>query len=125
MIFVKPIQERRKDPRLENNIPVKICQEGGDLVAETQNISRSGAYCRIGKYIAPMTRLKVHLLLSSTSKGKKDAKKISCDGVIVRCEQSSGEPGYNIAVFFSDISRRDAEFISDYVNEFLSHDNVV
>jgi len=40
MISSRPVKERRKDPRLDNNIPVKICQEDGDLVTETKNISR-------------------------------------------------------------------------------------
>jgi len=120
MVSVKPINERRKDPRLSNNIPVKICQEDGDIIAETQNISRSGAYCRVEKYIAPMTKLKVHLLLSSSKNGKKDAKKVSINGVVVRSEPVLDGEGYHIAIFFSDISKRDADFITDYVGTHLN-----
>ena len=119
MISVRPINERRSDPRLENNVPVKICQEGGDLVAETLNISRSGAYCCVERYIAPMTKLKMHLLFSLPEKSKKSARKVSCEGVIVRCEQEEGQEGYNIAIFFSDINKRDSEFITDYVNSYM------
>jgi len=119
MISRKPINERREDPRLEYNIPVKICQEGGDLVSETQNISRSGTYCRVEKRIAIMTKLKIHLLLASVKNGKKDAKKISCTGVVVRSEPISDSKGYSLAIFFSDISKRDAESITDYVSHHL------
>ena len=45
MISSKFRDDRRKDPRLENNIPVKICQEGGDFVTETQNISQDEGDC--------------------------------------------------------------------------------
>ena len=119
MISLKPIDERRGDPRLENNIPVKICQEGGDLVSETQNISRSGTYCRVEKFIAPMAKLKIHLLLSSPKEGKKSAKKVSVKGVVVRSERVKDGKGYHLAIFFSDIAKRDAETITDYVSTHL------
>jgi len=119
MISVQPISERRKDLRLENNIPVKICQEGGDLVAETQNISRSGAYCLVDKYIAPMTKLKIHLLLASVDEGSKQARKVTCEGVVVRSEPVTDGTGYHLAIFFSDITQRDTEFITDYVRSYL------
>jgi len=119
------MDERRKNPRLENNIPVKICLEGGDLVTETQNISRSGAYCRVSQYIAPMTKLKIHLLLSLQKIGKNASKKISCEGVVVRSEPVSERGKYRIAIFFSDIKTRDAECITDYVSTYLEKDETV
>jgi len=120
MISLKSTDERRGNPRLKNNIPVKICQEGGDFVAETQNISRSGTYCRVDRFIAPMTKLKIHLLLSSPDEGKKSARKISCEGVVVRSEPVSGENGFHLAIFFSDITKRDSEYITDYVSAHLN-----
>jgi len=125
VISPKSIDERRKDPRLENNIPVKICQEGGDLVTETQNVSRSGAYCRVNQYIEPMTKLKIHLLLSFPKSGKGVTKKISCEGVVVRSEPALDDGKYHIAVFFSDITKRDAECITDYVDTCLKKDETV
>jgi hypothetical protein len=119
VISSRSTDERRRDPRLEGNIPVKICQDGGDLVTETLNVSRSGAYCRVNQYIEPMTKLKIHLLLSFP---KSTTKKISCEGVVVRSESSSDDGQYNIAVFFSDITKRDAECITDYVDTYLKTD---
>ena len=108
--------ERRKDPRFENNVPVKICQEDGDFVTETKNISRSGAYCCVDQFIAPMTRLKIHLLLSILNGGKSSTRKISCEGIVVRSEPMLDEKKYHIAIFFNDITRRDAAYITDFVN---------
>lgn len=119
MISLRPIEERRKDKRVKNSVPVKICQDGGDLVTETQDISRSGAYCRVNQAITPMTRLKIHLLLSKGNGGKSATRKISCEGVVVRSEPADEENHYNIAIFFSDITSRDAEIITDYVNGFV------
>ncbi len=120
MIAEKLTNERRKDIRLENNIPVKICQEDGDFVAETQNISRSGAYCQIDRHIEPMTKLKIHLLLTSSETGNKSTRKISCEGVVVRSEPVIDGDGYHLAIFFSNITKRDAEYITDYVDAYLT-----
>jgi hypothetical protein len=125
MIAFKPVNERRGEPRLDNNIPVKFCQEGGDFVAETQNISRSGTYCHVDKNIEPMTKLKIHLLLTSPGEGKKGAHKVSCEGVVVRCEPVVDGEGYQLAVFFSDITKRDAEYITDYVSAHLQQDGSI
>lgn len=124
MISPKPIHERRREPRLENNIPVKICREGGDLVTETRNISRSGAYCRVSQYIEPMTKLKIHFLLSVPKSGRNVTKKVSCGGVAVRSEPA-GDQCYHIAIFFSEMTRRDEECIAEYVRTRLKEDSVI
>ena len=115
----KPGPERRKHPRIANNIPLKICQEDGDIVTETWNISRSGAYCRVSRYIEPMTKLKIHLLLPAKKNNKQSTKKISCEGVVVRTETVPDKDYFNVAIFFSDIPKRDSEVIADYVSTYL------
>ena len=120
-------QERRGSPRLNNNIPIKIVHDDGDIVTETANISRSGIYCRVNKFINPMTKLKINLLipLRKTSKsGKSTTRKISCVGAVVRSESAPGdEEAYNVAIFFQDISKRDSDHIADYVNSHLESDD--
>ena len=114
--------EKRKHHRLDNNIPVKLCQEDGDVVTQTVNISRSGAYCRVNRFIDPMTKLKVHLLLPVRKNGKIGTKKISCQGVIVRTEPIVGTSDFNVAIFFSDITQRDAESIADFIGTYLEQE---
>ena len=111
--------ERRKDPRLTKNIPLKICQEDGDIVTETWNISRSGAYCRVTRYIEPMTKLKVHLLLPVKKNDKQATKKISCQGVVVRTEAVPGKDYFNVAIFFNEMPKKDADVIAEYVSSGL------
>jgi hypothetical protein len=118
----KPSRERRIYPRLEKNIPLKISQDEGDIVTETANISRSGAYCRVNKYIPPMTKLKIYLLLPIRKNGKNTTKKITCQGVVVRTEPVQGKEYCNIAIFFNEIAQRDAESIADFVNSYLEHE---
>ena len=112
-------QERRREPRIPNNIPIKIFQEDGDIVTETGNISRTGIYCKVSKYIAPMTKLKVHLLIPFRKNERITTKKVSCEGVVVRTEPISGKDQYNVAIFFQDITQRDAGAIADYISLHL------
>lgn len=115
----KSSAERRIHPRVDNNVPLKISYEGGDIVTKTGNISRSGAYCSVDKYIAPMTKFKINLLLPVKKNGKTTSKKISCEGAVVRIEPAQANKHYNVAIFFNDISQRDAESIADYVSSCL------
>ena len=112
----KTDHERRKHPRLGQTVPIKICQKDGDVVTDTVNISRTGVYCRTDRPIAPMTKLKVHLLLPAAKKGgKSTTKKITCQGVVVRSEPIAVDKKCHVAIFFNDISSKDAESIGQYV----------
>lgn len=109
--------ERRKHTRMKTNIAVKLCRdEWGDIVAETENISRAGALCRINRYIDPMTKLKIHILLPFKRNGNNKSKAICCEGIVVRSEPALKNGYYSIAIFFSEIAQRDAETIEEYVS---------
>ena len=122
MILKKNFIEKRKHPRLDNNVPLKICHENGDVVTETGNISRSGVYCKVTKYIEPMMKLKIYLLLPFKKSGKNITKKVTCQGVVVRTESISEQDCFNVAIFFNDISQRDSEMISEYVCNFSENE---
>lgn len=116
----KSLKERRRHPRVKSNMPVKICGDDFDAVTETKNLSRSGVFCRIDKYIDPMTKFKIQLLLSYKKNNKLVTKKISCEGVVVRADQIPGEDEYNTAIYFNDINEKDAVAITDYVHCMLN-----
>lgn len=111
--------ERRRDPRLENSVPLKLSQDGVVLSTNTINISRSGAYCTVEQYIEPMTKMKINLQLPVRENGKFVTKKISCEGVVVRAEECEGGHLHNVAIFFNDISEKDAKYIAEYVSSYL------
>lgn len=108
-------QERRSHPRFDANVPVKICCDDFDLVTETKNLSRNGAYCRVNKYLEPMTKLKIQLLLPVRHNNKVTTKKVICHGIIVRVEEVPDADVFNVAVFFSEILNRGAESITEYI----------
>lgn len=108
--------ERRKHTRVKTHIAVKLSRdEWGDIVAETENISPAGALCRINRSLEPMTKLKIHILLPFKRSGSNKTKAICCEGVVVRSEPAPQNGYYSVAIFFSGISRRDAENIEEYV----------
>ena len=118
------IQEKRKHPRIHKNLPVKISAGDFDLVTETENISCVGAYCKSDRYVAPMTKLKILILLPIHSRKSIINKKVECEGIIVRTESLKNKNSqYKIAIFFSDINSKDIKKISDYIGSHLKNDS--
>ena len=117
-------QEKRRHLRVAYNIPVKISGDNGDILTETKNLSCSGAFCRMSQRLEPMTKLKVHLLLPLRKSEKVTTKKITCQGVVVRTQASSGsEDSYDTAIFFSDIAPKDSRTISEFVESMMEKTN--
>ena len=108
--------ERRKYPRLDNNIPLKISSDECDVVTETRNISCVGAYCQVDKYLEPMTKLKIHLLIPCKKRNTMSARKISCQGVVVRIESLPANHNFNAAIYFNDIKEKDRRCLADYID---------
>lgn len=111
--------EKRRHPRLEKQIPLKIQKEGFDIAAESRNISSSGVYFNVKNQIEPMTKLKVELILPIKKDLETITKIIKCSGVVVRTEKEN-DTSYNIAVYFSHISEADTKKIAEYVNQHIS-----
>jgi len=112
------IPERRRYPRIKKELALKIITAGYDFVTQTKDLSCIGAYCYVDKYIPPMTKLSVMILLPSEPEEKNAALKVQCKGVVVRTD-SNPPTGFNIAIFFNAISQRNKDKISQYVNHFL------
>ena len=109
--------DRRKHPRLDNNVPIKLSSDETDVVTETRNLSCAGAYCKVNKHFEPMTRIKIHLLLPLKRRSKTVTKKLSCDGIVVRSESVPGEDYFNVAIFFNQISPTDSKVIAEYIHQ--------
>ena len=110
--------ERRKNLRARKNIPLKLADTGFDVITETVDISSSGAYCRVTRNLPPMSKIEVVLLVPGKD-DEAETKKIRCKGVVVRVEpaiiKDADRAHYNIAIFFTDISKKDQKTVEDYV----------
>lgn len=111
--------ERRRHLRTPERVSLDIQDAGTALSTETKNLSASGAYCTLNRFIAPMSKLQLRFELPHGARRVK----IRCTGVIVRVEPviANAERGsYNVAIFFTELSERDRSAISRFVRERLA-----
>ena len=111
--------ERRSAPRASGHLAVSFKEAGVEFRAETKNLSASGTYCTLDRFVSPMTKLSLYFELPDG----KERVKIHCTGVVVRVEPIASrldKPRYHMAVFFSDISDQSRAVIARYVRERLS-----
>lgn len=115
--LINKVQERRKHPRLTKKLPLKVKAGLFDLVTETQNISLSGVCCQVDKFIQPMTKVGLLLLLPMRLKNDKiTTRKLSLEGAIVRAEQAKDTKGkFNIAVFFNNMKEANRANLNRYI----------
>lgn len=111
--------ERRKHPRTESALPLKIFKKGLDVITETRNLSCSGVYCRVSKPLSLMSKIGVTLLLPIYRKKKLSTEKIKCNGVVVRSEpeilEDADSACQNVAIFFTELSNKGRNKIIEYV----------
>ena len=114
--------EKRKYPRVNFSIPIKISDSDFDIVTETKNISAAGVYCYVNKKISVMTKLEIILLIPFVKNNKKDLRKINCKGIVVRdqCLRSNSTYNYSIGVYFNVIKESDRKTVLSYVKSHLA-----
>ena len=113
-----PKIEKRLHPRIEHKLPLRIAVNGYDFTTATQNVSCTGAYCQVNKYVPPFTKIAVKMTLPIKSDNKIEEYNVDCKGVIVRTDDK-GKAGFNIAIFFNEIGDTQRKKISQYINQFL------
>ncbi len=112
-------KERRRHARAAERIALAITDAGAALSTETKNLSASGVYCTLERFIAPMSKLQLEFELPNGSRRVK----IRCTGVVVRVEPviANVEHGlYNVAIFFTELTERDRSAIARFVRRRLA-----
>ena len=112
-------QDRRKAPRINEQVSIAISGDGQIVQAQTQNLSTTGAYCTMDQFIAPMTKLQLVFELPDVSRRVR----VTCSGVVVRVEPVVADAqrgSYHLAIYFSEISERSRAAISKFVRQRLS-----
>ena len=112
------IQERRRHKRTKTKLPLKIADESFDVITETVDVSSTGIYCRATRMLPLMSKIEVILIVPSRNNNT-GTKKIRCKGVVVRTEpvilQDTDKAHYNMAIFFTEMSKKDQKTIEEYV----------
>lgn len=111
--------ERRLSPRIDQKLPVNIAADEYAFSTYTKNVSSTGTYCHINKYIPPFTKLALKLILPVRCEGVKEEFTVDCKGVIVRVDDDEIKGGFNIAIFFNEINDTQRANISRYIAQFL------
>ena len=113
-------EERRRYPRIQKNIPLKIQKDNFDFVGQTQDISCIGAYCTVNKNIPLFSVISIVLLLPLKKNNKSNVCSVHCKGVIVRNELNpQNNKEYQIAIYFNDLRQSDKVKLSKYVQQHL------
>ena len=113
------MRERRKVPRIAERVAMAITDAGTELTTESQNLSTTGVYCTLDRFLAPMSKVRLDFELPNGPRSSK----VRCTGVVVRVEPiiahaSRGQ--FNVAIFFTELSNRDRSAITRFVRQRLS-----
>ena len=112
-------QERRKAPRVSERVALAVTDAKLTLRTETKNLSASGAYCTLDRFLAPMTKLQLQFELPDGPRHST----VRCAGVVVRVEPvvANAQQGlYNVAIFFTEVAARDRSVITRFVQRRLA-----
>jgi hypothetical protein len=115
-------QEKRKYPRVQSDLSLKLRHDDSDIITKAENISISGVYCKSAKPIPLMSKIRILLLLPKNRQDLKPTKKIETTGVVVREHPVIVEGKimhYDVAIFFDSLSEKEKEQISEHVNKKL------
>lgn len=114
--------DRRRHIRILDRLSFKLADNLSVIATQTINISISGAYCEIDRYIAPMTKVNITLLVPLRLKSNKiSSKTLRMEGVVVRTEKSENSEGrFSIAVFFTQAKEADLKNIRLYIESQLA-----
>lgn len=111
--------ERRREARADVDLSLKIKKDKHVIDAHATNISSTGAYCTLDKFVPLNSKLNLTLLLPEKSGERRAAgEKVRCHGIVVRNQTASEDvvhPHYGIALFFTDLAKTDRNRIADFV----------
>lgn len=112
-------RERRVAPRVTERVSLSIHDAGAQITTESKNLSASGVYCALDRFIAPMTKLALQFDLPGGARRTT----VRCTGVVVRVEPTiaNAERGqFNVAIFFTELAPRHRDAITRFVRQRLS-----
>ncbi|MCK4804735.1 MAG: PilZ domain-containing protein [Spirochaetes bacterium] len=114
--------DRRQNPRLIRNVPIKVRLPGQDVAIESMDISCNGICCRVNNCIPEMTRLEIIMILppagDSEDEIESSSHQVKCEGVVVRVEDELSESNtktYNTAIYFDKIEEEEKQKLLSFV----------
>jgi PilZ domain. len=118
--------DRRLSRRVDVNLPLQIAGAGFHYATDTKNLSVSGLYCQLDRFIPLMTKLDMTMVIPVIIRNKKIKKEIICSAVLVRIEPETERVTgtmYHAGFFFTAIKDKDREIIGQYIQQSFSASN--
>ena len=113
------MEERRRAPRLAESVSLDITEAKAPVQAEMKNLSATGVYCALNRFIPPMTKLRLLFELP----GGIRRTQIRCAGVVVRVDPivtTESQARYHTGIYFTELSDRDRSAITRFVRQRVS-----
>ncbi len=114
--------DRRQNPRLIRNVPIRVRLPGQDVAIESMDISCNGICCRVNNCIPEMTRLEIIMILPPAGDCEDEIEssshQVKCEGVVVRVEDELSESNtktYNTAIYFDKIEEEEKQKLLSFV----------
>ncbi len=100
-------------------LPLEISSGDFSLQTETKNVSCSGLYCEVDRFIPKETEVKVSMKIALTIDTRKVKKIINCPAKVVCIDPPNprGNINYNIGLEFSNIEESDRDLLSKYIHK--------
>ena len=112
-------QERRKFPRIhDEGLSLKLDTGDFDTMTHTMDISASGIYCKVGREIPLMSRVRLAIMVPDAGKDEKALNPLEVDGVVVREHPviiDGAVKHFDVAIFFDNLSEKDKSVIQGYI----------
>ncbi len=115
------LQERRKCPRYNLQIPIKLSlsrfNARDTLDAIALNVCQNGLYCTVTRYIPPFHKLLITMI--ATKHDETPPRVISqMEGIVVRIDPEQEEAGcreYQVALFFEELSEEQEDALQSLI----------
>ncbi len=118
---------RRIGQRYDAQLPLNIGSGELQLKSTTKNISCSGVYCEVDRFIPVMTKLEVVMSFPIIENNKKIEKNFITNVVVVRVDPEQEQLGcdiYHLGLFFLNIKKEHSNLIARYIQQtFLASSN--
>jgi hypothetical protein len=115
--MANPNAERRKEPRHDATLSVELGGAGDTLSVSSLNIGAGGVYVRVPRFIEPLTKLSVSMLVPGPTPNE-PASTVEAEAIVVRTlpESPSDEiQEYEIACAFLDLADDARDAINRYI----------
>ncbi len=111
--------ENRGHPRFILMLPLEISFGGFCLQTKTKNISCSGVYCEVDRFIPKGTQVKVSMRVSLTIDRRKVKKVINCPARVIHIypPDPRGDVNYNIGIEFLNLKESDRDLLLKYISK--------